>query len=150
MNETGRVTSTARKIRRSWLWRLFWIFVRLNLVLLILAVLGFCYFQERSALGDAWTPELQRELEIGYVDTTGGLRETAEAALDSLRDASYVFYSPDGMRYADVCGAYVDAVGAAALVLLAVELLFFLGQMISGRRTARRLLRPLDRMARAA
>ena len=67
MNETGRVTSTARKIRRSWLWRLFWIFFRLNLVLLILAVLGFCYFQERSALGDAWTPELQRELEIGYV-----------------------------------------------------------------------------------
>lgn len=150
MNETGRVTSTARKIRRSWLWRLFWIFFRLNLVLLILAVLGFCYFQERSALGDAWTPELQRELEIGYVDTTGGLRETAEAALDSLRDASYVFYGPDGMRYAAVCGAYVDAVGAAALVLLAVELLFFLGQMISGRRTARRLLRPLDRMARAA
>ena len=122
MNETGRVTSTARKIRRSWLWRLFWIFFRLNLVLLILAVLGFCYFQERSALGDAWTPELQRELEIGYVDTTGGLRETAEAALDSLRDASYVFYGPDGMRYAAVCGAYVDAVGAAALVLLAVEL----------------------------
>ena len=51
MNETGRVTSTARKISRSWLWRLFWIFFRMNLVLLILAALGFCFYQERAALG---------------------------------------------------------------------------------------------------
>ena len=53
MNETGRVTSTARKISRSWLWRLFWIFLRMNLVLLILAALGFCFYQERLALGGA-------------------------------------------------------------------------------------------------
>ena len=63
MNETGRVTSTARKISRSWLWRLFWIFFGLKLVLVILWVLVFCYFHERSALGDAWKPELQLELE---------------------------------------------------------------------------------------
>ena len=54
MNETGRVTSTARKISRSWLWRLFWIFFRMNLVLLILAALGFCFYQERAALGSQW------------------------------------------------------------------------------------------------
>ena len=150
MNETGRVTSTARKISRSWLWRLFWIFFRMNLVLLILAALGFCFYQERAALGSQWEPDLQRELEIEGVDATGNLRETAEAALSSLRGATYVFYSPDGVRYEAVCQTYVDTMGAAALVLLAIEALIFLGQMLSGRKKARRLLRPLDRMARAA
>ena len=150
MNETGRVTSTARKISRSWLWRLFWIFFRMNLVLLILAALGFCFYQERLALGGAWSPEIQRELEIEAVDTSGNLRETAERAIDSLRGASYIFYSPDGLRYEVACRAYVDTMGAAALILLAIEALIFLGQMMSGRKKARRLLRPLDRMARAA
>ena len=150
MNETGRVTSTARKISRSWLGRLFWIFFRMNLVLLILAALGFCFYQERLALGGQWSPEIQRELEIEAVDTSGNLRETAERAIDSLRGASYIFYSPDGLRYEVACRAYVDTMGAAALILLAIEVLIFLGQMMSGRRKARRLLRPLDRMARAA
>ncbi len=150
MNETGRVTSTARKISRSWLWRLFWIFFRINLVLLILAALGFCFYQERLALGGAWSPEIQRELQIEAVDATGSLRETAEGAIDSLRGASYVFYDADGMRYEVACQAYVDTMGMAGLVLLAIETLIFLGQMMSGRRKARRLLRPLDRMARAA
>ena len=150
MNETGRVTSTARKISRSWLGRLFWIFFRMNLVLLILAALGFCFYQERLALGGQWSPEIQRELEIEAVDTSGNLRETAERAIDSLRGAYYIFYSPDGLRYEVACRAYVDTMGAAALILLAIEALIFLGQMMSGRRKARRLLRPLDRMARAA
>lgn len=150
MNETGRVTSTARKISRSWLWRLFWIFFRMNLVLLILAALGFCFYQERLALGGAWSPEIQRELEIAAVDTSGNLRETAERAIDSLRGASYIFYGPDGLRYEVACRAYVDTMGAAALILLAIETLIFLGQTLSGRKKARRLLRPLDRMARAA
>ena len=150
MNETGRVTSTARKISRSWLWRLFWIFFRMNLVLLILAALGFCFYQERLALGDQWSPDIGRELQIEDVDTTGGLCEVAAGALSSLRGASYIFYGPDGMRYEVACQAYVDTMGMAGLVLLAIETLIFLGQMMSGRKKARRLLRPLDRMARAA
>ena len=150
MNETGRVTSTARKISRSWLWRLFWIFFRMNLVLLILAALGFCFYQERLALGSQWSPDLGRELQIEDVDTTGGLREVAAGALSSLRGASYIFYGPDGVRYEVACQAYVDTMGMAGLVLLAIETLIFLGQMMSGRKKARRLLRPLDRMARAA
>ena len=150
MNETGRVTSTARKISRSWLWRLFWIFFRMNLVLLILAALGFCFYQERLALGDQWSPDIGRELQIEDVDTTGGLCEVAAGALSSLRGASYIFYGPDGVRYEVACQAYVDTMGMAGLVLLAIETLIFLGQMMSGRKKARRLLRPLDRMARAA
>ena len=150
MNETGRVTSTARKISRSWLWRLFWIFFRINLVLLILAALGFCFYQERLALGDQWSPDIGRDLQIEDVDTSGNLRETAEAALSSLRGASYIFYGPDGMRYEVACRAYVDAMGMAGLILLGIETLIFLGQALSGRKKARRLLRPLDRMARAA
>ncbi len=146
MNETGRVTSTARKISRSWLWRLFWIFFRLNLVLLILAALGFCYFHEHAALEDEWTLDIRRELEIDF----SALPDSPEAAYDALLDATYVFYGTDGARYEVDCGPYVEVGIPLALALLAVEALTFLGQMISGRRKARRLLRPLDRMARAA
>ena len=55
MSETRRVTSTARKISRAWLRRLLWIFFQLDVLILLLAVVGFCYYHERSELGAAWT-----------------------------------------------------------------------------------------------
>ena len=51
MSENTRMTSTARKFGRAWLRRLIWIFIRMNLALLILAALTFCYVNERGVLG---------------------------------------------------------------------------------------------------
>ena len=143
MNETGRVTSTANKISRAWLWRLFWIFFRLNLLLLVISVAAFCYARERAALGGAWSLHLQRTLEMGGF-------ETAREFLDALGRARYVFFSPSGARHSAALADFFAVLAPASVALLAAELMFFLGQALSGRRTARRLLRPLDRMARAA
>lgn len=143
MNETGRVTSTANKISRAWLRRLFWIFFRLNLLLLLISVAAFCYARERAALGADWIPQLRRTLEMGGFET---MREF----LDALGAAQYVFFSPSGARFSAEVADFLVVLKPAAAALLVGELLFFFGQMFSGRRTARRLLRPLDRMARAA
>ena len=143
MNETGRVTSTANKISRAWLRRLFWIFFRLNLLLLVISVAAFCYARERVALGAQWSLQIQRTLEMGGF-------ETAREFLEALVEAQYVFFSPSGARYSAAVADFLAVFSLAAAALLAAEALFFLGQMFSGRRTARRLLRPLDRMARAA
>ena len=143
MNETGRVTSTANKISRAWLRRLFWIFFRLNLLLLLISVAAFCYARERAALGADWIPQLRRTLEMGGFET---MREF----LDALGAAQYVFFSPSGARFSAEVSDFLVVLKPAAAALLVGELLFFFGQMFSGRRTARRLLRPLDRMARAA
>lgn len=143
MNETGRVTSTAHKISRAWLWRLFWIFFRLNLLLLALCAAAFCYARERAALGAEWSLHIRRALEMGGF-------ETAREFLDALMQANYVFFSLSGARYSAAVADFLMVLSPASVALLAAELLFFLGQMLSGRRTARRLLRPLDRMARAA
>lgn len=149
MNETGRVTSTARKINRAWMWRLIWIFIRLNIVLLALAIALFCYGNERAALGADWTPSIRRTLDMPAFPRDGTLSQTIRGAAESLNAADYVFYGPDGQRYAAACADFFVLLRPAALALGAFELLFLLGQMISGRRKARSLLRPLDRMARA-
>ena len=65
MNETKRVTSTARKISRAWLRRLLWIFIQLDVLILLLAMVGYCYYHEHAALGSDWTPDIERRVELG-------------------------------------------------------------------------------------
>ena len=139
MSESRRVTSTARSIQRSWLWRLFKLYFWLNILLVVLMAVGFCFYQELSALGDGWTSGLSRTLEMG-----------AEGEFfDRVRGATYVFYSPEGERYAAEVAPFFDAAMPMAGALLTFEALSLLRQMLFGGRRARRLLKPLDEMARA-
>lgn len=152
-NETVRVTSTARRISRAWFWRLAGIFFRMNLLLLVLAVLGFCYAQERRALGPDWEIGIERSVEVPALEpgaSPWALWQKIENLFDCAQGATYIFYGPDGARYAAPCGDFVRVLAPALGALLLIEFLFILGQLFSGRRMARRLLRPLDRMARAA
>ena len=148
MSENVRMTSTARKFGRAWLRRLFWIFLRLNLVLVILSFAAFCYLHEHDALGADWTWDIHREIEMPSFEREG--IRTAVNAMRALGDAEYLFYDPDGIAHA------IPLRGCFAILLIslgslsAVELLFLIEQAASGRRMARRLLRPLDRMAQAA
>ena len=58
MSESGRVTSTAKKISRAWMRRLVWIFFRLNIILLLLVAV--------DAIGHT-TMGAQRWLDIGPI-----------------------------------------------------------------------------------
>lgn len=125
----------------------------MNLLLLVLAVLGFCYAQERRALGPDWEIGIERSVEVPALEpgaSPWALWQKIENLFDCAQGATYIFYGPDGARYAAPCGDFVRVLAPALGALLLIEFLFILGQLFSGRRMARRLLRPLDRMARAA
>lgn len=150
MSENIRVTSTACKISGAWLRRLFWIFFRLNIVLLILAALCFCLYSELSVLQGAWETGLRR-----WVDFHGKIADpdwlsAVRNFITLLPRADYVFCGADGICHAVPLRSFLLPAGIAGAVLLVVEALFFIGQAVSGRRMARKLLRPLDRMARIA
>ena len=139
MSESRRVTSTARSIQRSWLWRLFKLYFWLDLLLAILAIGCFCFYEELSALGAAWTPGIERTVEMG---AQGGF-------FQRVWDAVYIFYSPEGEMYAVAAKLFFRAAMPAAFALLVFEFLSLSRQLFFGGRRARRLLRPLDEMARA-
>lgn len=149
MNETVRVTSTARKISRSWLWRLFCIFFWMNLALLALSLLGYCYMQEYAVLGENWEPWLDRTLYLPF-DWGRSVFSSIKNNLDVLPMAGYSFSAVDGSMYSVSLALYLRMVQPVGLTLLVFEVLTLVAQAFSGRKTARKLLEPLDRMARAA
>ena len=150
MNETVRVTSTARKISRSWLWRLFRIFFWLNLLLLAASLLGFCFAQEHAALDSNWTPRLERSISGEIISQGESFPQTLKRFFESLHLAQYRFALPDGQWHSVSLTGFWDYAQSVGLFLLIFEACILLGQAIWGPRRARKLLRPLDKLARAA
>ena len=148
MNENTRMTSTARKFGRAWSRRLIWIFIRLNIVLFLLSALTFCYLHERTALTVDWTWDIRREIDMPAFERDG--IRTPVNALRAFVNAEYVFYDAEDEGYAVPVRSYFDLFELPVGILLVFELIFLLEQGVSGRRVARKLLKPLDRMARAA
>ena len=148
MSENIRMTSTARKFGRAWLRRLIWILLRLNILLFLLSALTFCYVHERAALTADWTWDIRREIDMPAFERDG--IRTPVNALRALVNAEYVFYDADDAVHAVPLRSYFDLFELPFGILLAIELIFLLEQGVSGRRVARRLLKPLDRMAQAA
>ena len=150
MSENIRVTSTAKKISGAWLRRLLWIFFRLNLVLLVLAVLSFCLYNEITALGSGWEISIRRELDFSGRVSDPSLISAVRNFFAFLPESDYVFYSPSGLRYSVTLRDYLFLMMLMGGCVLIAEASICIGQAISGRKTARKLLRPLDRMAKAA
>ena len=148
MSENVRMTSTARKFGRAWSRRLIWIFIRLNILLLLLSFLAFCYVHERAALGDDWSWDTGRGIEMPDFEIDG--IRTPGNALRAFVNADYVFFAADGDRRIVPLRSWFDLFELPFAALLAIEMFFLLEQRFSGRRVARKLLRPLDRMAQAA
>ena len=147
MSETKRVTSTARKISRAWLRRLLWIFIQLDVLILLLAMVGYCYYHEHAALGSDWTPDIERRVELG---AEGNHSFDLLDKLSAVVNSSYSFAGADGQSHTIFARRFINLFAPFFGVVLGFELLFWLWQGLVGRRTARRLLRPLDRMAAAA
>ena len=150
MSENIRVTSTAKKISGAWLRRLLWIFFRLNLVLLVLAVLSFCLYNEITALGSGWEISIRRELDFSGRVSDPSLISAVRNFFAFLPESDYVFYSPSGLRHSVPLRDYLFLMMLMGGCVLIAEASICIGQAISGRKTARKLLRPLDRMAKAA
>lgn len=140
MSESKRMTSIARRMNRSWLARLFWTLLWVDLVILSLLALGWCAWTETSALGDKWTIRMPRTVAV----------DTALPWYDQPGSAVYSFTPEGGEVVSVACGGYLNFIRIPLLALVGFEMLFLFGQYGAGRRKARRLLEPLTQMTLSA
>ena len=136
MNETRRVHSIARRIGNSWTLHALGMLITLDVLLILLSGLCAAYYHEKSVLGDGWQPELTRSF----------VWETPDQP-STLMDAEYRFQEPDGHWHAVTLGPVLSAVAPFALALCAFEALMLLSEAGHAHRKARRLLKPLNKIA---
>lgn len=127
---TVRVTSTANRMGRAWLARLFRLFLFWDLVIVLMAAGAFGYYHEKQALGEMWTIDLQRDI--------------------ALEEEMYRFRLPEGSWHEISFAAALDAAQPFAQIALVIEAIELVRQSRWGAKTARRMLKPLDKMAKAA
>lgn len=138
--EARRTTSIARRINRSWLTRLLAVMLTIDLCVLLLSVCGWCYLTERRTLGSDWQPWLARKLEADE-----GL--AYPQIFDEMR---YVFHAEGGAAHTASDPEYFALVRQLFGILLMIEAFTLLGQYSSGKRRARKLLKPLQKIAETA
>jgi len=139
MNANRRFNSIARRIQRSWQWKKLWQIIILNLLALAAALAAYLYAHETAVTGAFAGWHIPRSLTIDE-----GLSNMA--ALESL---VYTF-TWAGERHAVPLKEFIRLVVLFGKPLLAMEGAFWLLGFFGSARGARRLLKPLDKIAQAA
>ena len=137
MSETRRVRSIARKVTSAWTLRTLAVLLALNAAVAAQAFAGCACHWERSIAGEKWSIGLSR-----------ALRWEEPRSLQTLGRVEYCFQSPDGVWHAAALAPALDVALPCAAALLAIEAVLLALGGAGARRSAQRLLRPLDRMAR--
>ena len=140
MSENRRMSSIARRFSRAWLGELFWTYFWLDFVLVVLSLACLVYTQEKAVFAQDWGPGIERSLKM----------DSALRGWDWLMSAVLSFRGPDGVWHDIVLKDFADGVRPFALALLWFEGISWFFSIFAMRKRARRLLRPLDQMARAA
>ena len=139
MNANRRFNSIARRIQRSWQWKKLWQILFLNLLALLTALAAYLYARETAVTGAFAGWDIPRRL-------------TMDAALSGRAALESMVYSFtwDGEVHAVALAGFVQlAFRFATPVLIFEGVVWFLG-FFGSARGARRLLKPLDKMAQAA
>ena len=138
MNESGRVRSIARKIGNAWAMRTAWLMVVLDLIIILLVTAGAIYGWEHAILGSEWTPDIRRALHRG----------PDQGFVNALIGMYYEIYTASGVVHTLPLGSFIDMYLPFIFMLAAAELLILIAQCSGAHRKARRILAPLDKMAR--
>ena len=139
MNPNRRFNSIARRIQRSWQWKKLGQIILLNLLALLAALTAYLYAQETAVTGAFAGWHIPRSLTM---DT--GLSNMA--ALESL----VYNFTWAGETHAVPMREFIRLVMLFGRPLLAVEGVFWLLGFFGSAKGARRLLKPLDKIAQAA
>ena len=139
MNASRRFNSIARRIQRSWQWKKLGQIVLLNLLALLAVAAAYLYARETAVTGAFAGWRLPRSLSMD-----GAL--SGMAALESL---TYSF-AWQGETHAVALDGFVRLAIRFGGPLLAAEGALWLLGFFGSAKGARRLLRPLDRMAQTA
>lgn len=139
MNANRRFNSIARRIQRSWQWKKLWQIVILNLLALVAALAAYLYAQETAVTGAFAGWDIPRTLTIN--ENLSGL-----AALESL----VYRFTWGGETHGVPLAEFIRLVALFGRPLLIFEGVCWLLGFFGSARGARRLLKPLDKIAQAA
>ena len=162
MNASKKMSSIARRIHRAWSRKLFRTYLLMDILVLALALYGFCFFAE-SSLAGAFGFDRARGLRFGSEATAFLADARAAEGFDKARillhpsqwrqlahSAVYRFVDDGGNWREMPLGPFLTALEAAFGPLLLIQLaLWLLGKLFGGG-YARRALKPLNRMAQTA
>jgi len=139
MNPNRRFNSIARRIHRSWQWKKLGQIIMLNLLALIAALAAYLYAHETAVTGVFAGWHIPRSLTLD--EGLSGL-----AALESL----VYSFTWAGETHAVPMGEFIRLVVLFGKPLLAFEGVCWLLGFFGSAKGARRLLKPLDKIAQAA
>lgn len=143
MSEVRPMSSIASRINRSYIARLFWIFLRLDLFIILLGVFIFVYSSEKISLGNDWQFKLERQVEWS-TDSELPLSER----LDSI---SYSFSLPEADKsYTIAAGEMARPFYYGLLIVGGSQILTLLVQYFRGKKRTRYLLEPLRQIGQTA
>ncbi|MBR5231425.1 MAG: HAMP domain-containing histidine kinase [Clostridia bacterium] len=141
MTETRRMTSTAARINRSFMLRLTYLMLWLNIFVLVFTALGFCLYHEIGTLGSYWQPNIERSIQVdsslSWWQVPGSLK--------------YTFWSPIAQTGATVSGGrFMSVVLCCSVAVLVLEIMTLFSEYRIGKRRTQKLLTPFYRMAETA
>ena len=139
MNANRRFNSIARRIQRSWQWKKLWQIVILNLLALVAALAAYLYAHETAVTGAFAGWDMPRTLTMD--ESLSGL-----AALESL----VYRFTWNGETHGVPLAAFVRLAALFGRPLLIFEGVCWLLGFFGSAKGARRLLKPLDKIAQAA
>ncbi len=139
MNPNRRFNSIARRIQRSWQWKKLGQIILLNLLALMAALTAYLYAHETAVTGAFAGWHIPRTLTMD--EGLSGL-----AALESL----VYSFTWAGETHAVPMGEFIRLVQLFGKPLLAFEGVCWLLGFFGSAKGARRLLKPLDKIAQAA
>lgn len=132
MNETKRMSSTARKLNLNWLAKLFFIFLFLDILLLALSIGGWCYGIEMKNFGEFI---LASERSFRLTDNS---------------DLLYFVRTASGMEATSNASEFLRVLKLITAIVSAVEVIILLDTLLSGTRRIRKKLKPLHDIAQKA
>ena len=138
MPENRRATSIARRINASHVWSMFKTMLKLDVLIILLAVIFWCY-SVKNTLGSDWTIKLIRDVQ------TEGLTNNIE----SFSSVIYTF-EYGGETFSANAGIFLQSMYRIMYSLLIVEAFMLITAIFTGSKKTDRLLMPLEQMSQTA
>ena len=139
MNANRRFNSIARRIHSAWQWKKLWQIILLNLVAVLTCLAAYLYAQETSVTGAF----------AGWQIPRGMTGDAALRGTDALYGLVYHFTWQGAVHDVPLNGFFYLVARFGGPVLAGEGVLWLLG-FFGSARGARRLLKPLDRIAQTA
>ena len=139
MNANRRFNSIARRIHRAWQWKKLWVTLLVDAAALLACAAAYLYVRETEVTGAF----------AGLGIARGFTAQEGLSNLDWVRSLCYTF-TWEGEAHVVPLKPFLHLAWVFGRPLLIVEGVVWLLGFLGGARSARRLLKPLDRMAEKA